>query len=42
MDKAKDDIKEKRLSADEGVCHRTSTQHKRGSKMKEKEKNMNI
>ena len=41
LDKAKDDIKEKGLSADGGVCHRTSTPHKSGSKMKEQKKNMN-
>ena len=46
LDKVKDDIKEKGLSADEvyttvlygGVCHRTSTPHKSGNKMKEKKK----
>ena len=47
LDKVKDDIKEKGLSADEvydrtclhgGVCHHTSTPHKSGNKMKEKEK----
>ena len=34
LDKVKDDIKEKGLSAD--VCHCTSTQHKSGNKMKRK------
>ena len=41
----KDDIKEKGLSADDvydqlhgGVCHRTSTPHKSGNKMKKKKK----
>ena len=46
MDKVKDDIKEKGLSADDvydhatygGVCHRTSTPHKIGNKMKEGKK----
>ena len=45
LDKVKDDIKEKGLSADDvydqlhgGVCHRTSTPHKSGNKMKEKKK----
>ena len=48
LDKVKDDIKEKRLSADEvydraihGVCHRTSTPHNSGSKMNEKIKYFN-
>ena len=49
MDKVKDDIKDKGLSADDvyalmmctpvlhgGICHRTSTPHKSGNKMKEK------
>ena len=44
FDKVKDDIKEKGLSADEvydrdtwrAVCHRTSTPHKSGNKIKEK------
>ena len=46
MDKVQDDINEKGLSADEvyttvlygGVCHRTSTPHKSGNKMKVKNK----
>ena len=42
LDKVKDAIKEKGLLADDeyvlhgGVCHRTSTPHKSGNKMKEK------
>ena len=45
LDKVKDDIKEKGLSVDDvydsatvqgGVCHRTSTPHKSGNKIKEK------
>ena len=49
LDKVRDDIKEKGLSADDviimcmtelhgGVCHRTSTLHKSGNKMKEKKR----
>ena len=39
MDKVKDDIKEKGLTElHGGVCHRTSTPHKSGIKMKEKKK----
>ena len=48
LDKVKDDIKEKGLSAsrlmmcttvlDGGVCHRTSTPHKSGNTMKEKKR----
>ena len=46
LDKVKDDIKEKGLSADDvydhaihrGVCHRTSIPHKSGNKMKEGKK----
>ena len=48
MDKVKDDIKEKGLSADDVydhatwrcICHRTSTPHKSGNKMKQKKKQM--
>ena len=40
LDKVKDDIKDKGLSADEvydcATCHRTSTPHKSGNKMNEK------
>ena len=46
LDKVKDDIKEKGLSADVvydrvhgDVCHRTSTPYKSGNKMKEKKNN---
>ena len=51
LDKVKDDIKEKGLSADHvydttvlhgGVCHHTSTPHKSGIKMKEKKKKSQI
>ena len=42
LDKVKDDIKEKRLSADDvydrATRRRTSTPHKSGNKMKEKKK----
>ena len=45
LEKVKDDIKEKGLSGRKcttvlhgGVCHRTSTTHKSGNKMKKKKK----
>ena len=49
LDKVKDDIKEKGLSADEvydrlhgGICHHTSTPHKSGIKMKKKKFSVSV
>ena len=44
LGKVKNDIKEKRLSTvlHGGVCHRTSTPHKSGNKIKEKKKKSQV
>ena len=42
LDKVKDDIKEKVLSADDVYDRATSTPHKSGNKMKEKKKKVHV